>query len=198
MTAMIRGVTLADAERIQAIYAPIVRDTAISFEAVVPDAAELRRRIDALSSRYPWLVFEANRDVLGYAYASAHRSREAYRWSVELAVYVDGGHHKRGIGRALYSALFELLRRQGFVNAYAGITMPNASSVALHQSLGFEPVGTYRRIGFKLGRWHDVAWLHLRLQDPAPPEEPKAASDLWRDADLMQRLRHHAESVSAS
>lgn len=195
MNATIRRATAADAERIQAIYAPIVRDTAISFEAVVPDVAEIRRRIEALEDRYPWLVFEADRDVLGYAYASSHRTREAYRWCVELAVYVDDNHHKRGIGRALYSALFDLLRRQGFVNAYAGITLPNASSLALHQSLGFEPFGTYRRIGFKLGQWHDVAWLHLRLQDPPAPEEPKGMSNLWSDPDLARRLREHAAIV---
>lgn len=195
MNATIRKATTADAERIQAIYAPVVRDTAISFEAVVPDVAEIRRRIEGIEDRYPWLVFEADREVLGYAYASAHRAREAYRWSVELAVYVDQAHHKRGIGRALYSALFDLLRRQGFVNAYAGITLPNASSLALHQSLGFEPVGTYRRIGFKLGRWHDVAWLHLRLQDPAAPEEPKGTGDLWSDPDVARRLRDHAAMV---
>ena len=196
MNAVIRRAALADAEQIQAIYAPIVRDTAISFETVVPDAAEIRRRIDALADRYPWLVFEVGRDILGYAYASAHRSREAYRWCVELAVYVEAGHHGRGIGRALYSALLDLLRHQRFVNAYAGIALPNPSSIALHQSLGFQPVGTYSRVGFKLGRWHDVAWLHLRLLDPVEPEEPKTTSYLWGDPEMVQRLGRHAGSVT--
>ena len=163
MNTWIRSVDLTDAQAVQAIYAPFVLDSAISFETVVPDVIEIRRRIEAQRERYPWLVLEADRAVVGYAYASAHRTRQAYQWSVDVSVYVDRAVHRRGIGRALYVALFDFLRRQRFVNAYAGITLPNPSSVGLHESLGFEPVGVYRRVGFKFDRWHDVVWLHLRL-----------------------------------
>ena len=111
--------------------------------------------------------------VLGYAYASVHHAREAYQWSVGTAIYVDGSRHRKGVGRRLYSALFPLLVRQGFVNAYAGITLPNERSVGLHEALGFRPVGVYRNVGFKQGQWRDVGYWHLLLQPlpdaPAPP-----------------------------
>ena len=186
----------ADAQAVQAIYAPFVSDNATSFETVVPDLAEIRRRIEAQHERYPWLVFEANRRVVGYAYASAHRSRQAYQWSVDVSVYVDRGFYRRGVGRALYLALFDLLRRQRFVNAYAGITLPNPSSVGLHESLGFEPIGVYRRVGFKFDRWHDVAWLHLRLrEDPEPPADPSPAASLWHEPGVVAMLDERAQFV---
>ena len=181
MASRIRSVTTADAESVRMIYAPYVSDSATSFEAVVPDLAEMTRRIESQADRYPWLVFESGDRILGYAYASPHRTRTAYQWSVEVSVYVDATAHRRGVGRALYLALFELLRRQGYVNAYAGITLPNPSSLGLHESLGFVPVGVYRQIGFKFDRWHDVEWLHLRLvQDPRAVTDPLPAVHLWR------------------
>jgi phosphinothricin acetyltransferase len=186
----------ADAQAVQAIYAPFVSDNATSFETVVPDPAEIRRRIEAQHERYPWLVFEANRGVVGYAYASAHRSRQAYQWSVDVSVYVDRGFYRRGVGRALYLALFDVLRRQRFVNAYAGITLPNPSSVGLHESLGFEPIGVYRRVGFKFDRWHDVAWLHFRLrEDPGPPADPSPAASLWHEPGVVAMLDERAQFV---
>jgi L-amino acid N-acyltransferase YncA len=196
MNSRIRRVDSADAAAVQAIYAPCVTDNATSFETVVPDVLEIRRRIEAQANHYPWLVFEADRNLVGYAYASAHRSRQAYRWSVDVSVYVADGLHRRGIGRALYASLLGSLRRQGFVNAYAGITLPNPSSVGLHASLGFEPVGTYRRVGFKFDRWHDVMWLHLRLQEGAsPPNEPFTTEQLWNDPTVTEILCQHAQGV---
>jgi phosphinothricin acetyltransferase len=198
VTATIRRAEPADADRVQAIYAPIVSETAISFETTAPDVPEMQRRIEAQAERYPWLVLESDRSLLGYAYASSHRTREAYRWCVDVSAYVDPRYHRRGVGRALYGALFDLLRRQGFVNAYAGIALPNASSVALHESFGFEPVGTYRRVGFKLGRWHDVLWMHLRLLEaPAPERAPLPTKGLWNDRGAAELLREHARSVRA-
>jgi L-amino acid N-acyltransferase YncA len=196
MGTSIRSVEPADVHALQAIYAPSVSDNATSFETVVPDLVEIRRRIDARRERYPWLVCEADRAVVGYAYASAHQARQAYQWSVDVSVYVDRGCHRRGVGRALYLALFDLLRRQRFVNAYAGITLPNAASVGLHESLGFEPVGVYKRVGFKFDRWHDVAWLHLRLgENPAPPADPLLAEDLWHEPGVIAMLDERARSV---
>ena len=130
---------------------------------------EIERRISNSRGQYPWLVFEGGGKVLGYAYASSHRQRKAYQWCVDVSVYICDEARNCGVGKALYSALFEMLRRQGYVNAYAGITLPNPASVRLHESLGFVPVGTYSRVGFKLGRWHDVSWFHLRLQEAVRP-----------------------------
>ena len=162
----------------------------------MPDLAEMERRIEEQANRYPWLVFEKDRTVLGYAYASPHRARKAYQWCAEVSVYVHPEAHRCGIGRALYTALFELLRQQGYVNAYAGVTLPNPSSLGLHESLGFVPVGVYRQIGFKFDRWHDVAWLHLRLrEDPQPPSDPLLAAALWQDASVTALFTACARSV---
>lgn len=163
-----------DAAACAEIYAPFVKGTPISFEDEPPNEAEMARRIEGISSRYPWLVADIDGAVAGYAYASAHRERAAYRWAVDAAVYVDEAHHRRGIGRALYESLFERLAAQGFEMACAGITLPNPASVALHESVGFERVGVYRRIGWKFGRWYDVAWYQrqLRPDGPEAPSEP--------------------------
>lgn len=163
-----------DADACAAIYAPSVTGSAASFEEEPPDGAEMGRRIAHISERYPWLVAESEGTVIGYAYASPHRERAAYRWSVDAAVYVGEGHRGRGVGRALYQALFERLARQGLRTVCAGITLPNAASVALHESCGFRPIGVYRNIGFKAGRWHDVGWWQLDLApgSDGPPVEP--------------------------
>jgi phosphinothricin acetyltransferase len=169
----IRLATAADAAAVAAIYAPYVRDTAISFETEPPDPAEMARRIGSVGERYPWLVAADAAGLLGYVYAGEHRVRAAYRWDADVAVYLDPRAHRRGIGSALYRRLFALLRAQGYVNAYAGIALPNAASVGLHQALGFQPVGVYREVGYKHGAWHDVGWWGLRLQPaPARPAEP--------------------------
>lgn len=168
-----------DAREIQAIYAPYVRDTAVSFELEPPDAAEIARRIAATLPAFPWLAWEEGGRVAGYAYASRHRERLAYQWSVDVSAYVHRDFHRRGIGAALYRELLAILRRQGFLNAYGGITLPNAASVALHESVGFQPLCVYRGVGFKMGAWHDVGWWHLRLAElPANPPVPRAFAQL--------------------
>jgi phosphinothricin acetyltransferase len=159
-----------------AIYAPYVTGSGVSFEDVAPTAQQFGDRIAATSARYPWLVLEDGGRVVGYAYASQHRARAAYRWAVDVAVYVDSGQHGRGAGRRLYEALLELLRRQRLRIACAGIALPNDASVGLHRALGFEHVGTYRDIGWKAGAWRDVSWWQLQLApgagDDGPPPEP--------------------------
>jgi phosphinothricin acetyltransferase len=123
-----------DASACAAIYAPYVRDTAISFEEEPPDAGELRQRIERISQTHPWLVAEQDGDLVGYAYGCPHRERAAYRWVADVSVYVDQRHQRRGIGRALYAALLGLLERQGLHVACAGVTLPNDASVAIHES----------------------------------------------------------------
>lgn len=162
-----------DAAACAAIYAPHVLDGPASFEEVAPDAGEMAARMRAVQATHQWLVAERDARVVGYAYASRHRERAAYRWSCDVAVYVDATAHRRGVGRALYQALLALLAEQGFHMAIAGIALPNAASVGLHEALGFEPIGVYREIGFKHGAWRDVGWWQLRLGSGAtPPAEP--------------------------
>ena len=186
----IRFAVPADAAPIQAIYAPFVRDTAVSFELDAPDEAEMRARIAKTLATHPWIVLERGGEVAGYAYASAHRERAGYQWSVDVSCYVSEDHRRRGIGQRLYRALFRVLRAQGYFNAYAGIALPNAASVALHESVGFVPVGIYRGVGFKLGRWHDTGWWSLRLQEPRDAPEPP--TPLARLGDLGLRVLDEA------
>jgi phosphinothricin acetyltransferase len=179
---MIRLARTADAEAIARIYDPVVASTAISFETDPPGPVEMERRVRATLEMTPWLVEESEGTVQGYAYASKHRERAAYRWSVDVAVYVHGDRRRAGVGRSLYTALFALLRLQGFHAAHAGITLPNAASVALHESVGFRPVGIYPAVGYKSGAWHDVGWWQLELRprrgEPAPL---RSLPDLLRD-----------------
>jgi L-amino acid N-acyltransferase YncA len=188
MTATIRLATEDDAAQIQAIYAPYVRDTAISFEVEPPSVEEMRQRIIDVLQRMPWLVCERGAVVLGYAYAGKYRVRAAYQWSVDVSVYIDAGVHRAGIGRAVYTSLLTLLELQGFYNAYAGVTLPNPASVGLHESMGFTPVGVYRQVGYKLGAWHDVGWWQRALRPyelaPQPPAELNTvrASPAWETA----------------
>jgi phosphinothricin acetyltransferase len=185
----IRSITLDDARAVSEIYAPFVSHAATSFETIPPDTTEIQRRIKTRTPKYPWLVFEAGGVVLGYAYGSEHRTRQAYQWSADVSVYTHERARKRGVGRALYTVLLDLLGRQGYFNAYAGITLPNPASVGLHESMGFTPVGVYSRVGFKLGRWHDVMWMQFRLsEEPAPTGEPTSTESLFSDPEVMDLL----------
>jgi len=159
----IRLARIADAAEINAIYAPHITEGVASFETTPPTDAEMAERIRRTLGERPWLVYEDGGTVWGYAYAARHRERLAYQWSVEVSVYVHRQKHRTGVGRALYQLLLPELARLGYYNAYAGITLPNAASVALHESFGFAPVGVYRHAGFKLGRWWDVGWWQKSL-----------------------------------
>ncbi len=175
----IRLATLADAPAIQAIYAPVVRDTIISFEFEPPPAAEMEQRIAKIMARFPWLVAEQNGEVVGYAYAGQHRERAAYQWSVDVSAYVHEQWRGKGVGRALYDSLFALLRRLGYYNVYAGITLPNPASVALHEAMGLKPVGIYRQVGYKMSEWHDVGWWQGSLQPRCDqPQSPRSVDSL--------------------
>lgn len=159
----VRDATRGDAEACRAIYAPYVTDTAVTFETEVPDVEDMAARIAVADERHAWLVLEHDSGVKGYAYGGPFRSRAAYRWSAEVSVYLDRALQGRGAGRALYAELLPRLTARGLVTAVAGMTLPNDASAALHRSLGFTDVGVYRRIGYKLGAWHDVAWMQCDL-----------------------------------
>lgn len=164
MTVDIRVVQSSDAAGILAIYAPHCESSSVSFEVVAPTLEQIRERIARITTKYPWLVGEVDGHVAGYVYASQHRERAAYRWGVEVAVYVAPQNHRRGLGRALYTSLFSILREQGYFKAMAGITLPNPGSVGLHESMGFQPAGVFQGVGYKSGRWLDVGWWQLELQ----------------------------------
>lgn len=159
----IRPATAADAGDLLAIYAPYVRDTAITFEISVPTPAEFSRRIQDISAGYPYLLCRIDGKTVGYAYAHRHMEREAYRWNAELSVYIHESRHGVGIGRALYLALLRILELQNIKNAYALITIPNEASVRLHRSLGFSELSILQNTGYKHGRWHSVMWMERKI-----------------------------------
>ncbi len=167
-TPTIRSAVEADAAALLAIYRPFVESTAVSFETVVPTVEEFADRIAKALTGWQWLVAEQDGQCIGYAYGSSHRQRQAYRWSVEVSAYVHPNHHRRGVGRALYLRLLEELAQKGFCNAYAGTTLPNEGSVALHRAVGFEFIGVFKAVGRKFGTWHDVAWFQRVLRDSPP------------------------------
>jgi phosphinothricin acetyltransferase len=179
----VRDATEHDAASCAAIYAPYVTDTAITFEDRPPTAPHMAERIAVAQRHHAWLVLTDSSGpdgrTVGYAYAGPFASRAAYRFSCEVSVYLDGALHRRGGGRALYTALLRRLTERGYRTAAAGMTLPNEASAGLHRAMGFEPVGTYRRIGWKLGAWHDVAWFQRGLTEqradppPDPPAEPR-------------------------
>ena len=168
---MIRDVVSSDADAILEIYRPHVESTAVSFETEMPSLEEVRSRILETTVKFPWIVYEEEGRVIGYAYANTFRARLAYRWSVEATVYIAHGFSGRGIGKKLYAELFARLKKQNVVNVIGGITLPNEGSVALHEAMGFVKVAHLKDIGFKFSRWWDVGYWQLQLEKPAIPEE---------------------------
>jgi len=180
-TPTLRLATADDAAQIAGIYAPLVADTAITFEVDAPSVREMRQRIVGTSMRLPYLVADDAGDVLGFAYAGRHRRRAAYAWSSDVSVYVGAGTRRAGVGRGLYTALLDLLSAQGYANAFAGVALPNDASVGLHEATGFDLVGVYRSVGYKLGTWWDVAWWQRRLGTAAVPPPPIALVEVHPD-----------------
>ncbi len=160
----IRPASPDDAESLLAIYTPFVEHTTVSFETTPPAVEVFRQRIDKALRQWQWLVAEDAGRCVGYAYGSQHRERAAYRYSCEVSVYLAPTHHRRGLGRRLYGELLPQLAERGYCNAFAGVAQPNPASVALHRAAGFEPIGVFRAVGRKFGRWHDVLWLQCPLR----------------------------------
>ena len=173
MTGKIRFATEKDAEAILKIYAPYIEKTAITFEYEIPSLSEFSGRIAEIQKKYPWIVYEENGEILGYAYGSLPFERAAYRWSCEASIYLHPDAHRKGIGKQLYAALESLLRQQGYRKVYAIITTANEASVAFHQAVGYRHTATMPDCGYKLGNWYSVVWMEkdLNIWD-APPHEP--------------------------
>ncbi|MEM1262506.1 MAG: N-acetyltransferase family protein [Pseudomonadota bacterium] len=159
----IRRATADDARPLLDIYAPFVKDSTISFELTPPTLETFAERIENSLRTHEWLVMKDGERYCGYAYGTPHRTREAYRFSVETSVYVSVDYRGKGVGKKLYYALFESLQTLGYKSALAGITMPNPASIALHTAVGFEKVGVYKDVGRKFGDWHDVSWWQRSL-----------------------------------
>jgi len=174
----IRQAAASDAEAILAVYAPYVRDTAVSFETEAPSPAEFAARIAAISARYPFLVYETGGALAGYAYASGHRERAAYMYDADVSIYLAPRFHGTGIACELYERLFALLKRLGYRNAYAGCTAENARSLSFHRKFGFTEAGTFHKTGYKFGRWHDVIWLEKTLNGDENPGKILAITDI--------------------
>lgn len=181
----IRVARAEDGQDVAEIYAPIVENTFISFEETPPSAREMSRRIETTFQTHPWLVAEENGAVAAYAYATAHRSRAAYKWSCDVSVYVAKHARRQGLANKLYARLFQTLIHQGYGSVFAGIALPNDASVGAHERMGFQPVGIYPNVGFKCGSWRDVGWWSRSLQKLG--DSPSAPLDFADNLDCFER-----------
>lgn len=164
--------TAADAVACAQVYWPYVTGTSVTFEVEPPTAEQFMERIADAQTSHEWLVAERDGAVVGYAYGHRFAVRAAYKWSCETSIYLARTVHRQGVGRALYERLLRQLATQGYRRAFAGITLPNDASIGLHRAFSFKDAGCYRRVAWKNGVWHDVAWMQRDLQhrevDPPP------------------------------
>lgn len=169
----IKVATKDDAAGMLDIYTPFILNSGVTQETEVPTVEDFQERILSNLAERPWLVCEINNEIAGYAYGGRHRDRKGYQWCTEPSVYILEKYFGLGVANALYAALFAILKLQGYVNAYAVITLPNERSVAFHKKFGFEYLTTYKKIGYKLGQWHDVGWMQYEInphrKDPMDP-----------------------------
>lgn len=180
---MIRVATKDDAAAMLEIYAPFILNSGITQETEIPHVEDFQKRIESTLKERPWIVYDINGEIAGYAYGGKHRDRKGYQWCVESSLYISEKHFGTGIAHALYAALFDILRLQGFVNAYAVITLPNDRSTAFHEKFGFYYFTTYKKIGYKLGQWHDVGWWQYDVNPHSEdPKDPVKFSNLDQSA----------------
>lgn len=194
---MIRVATKEDTAGMLDIYSLFILNSGITQETEVPSVEEFQKRILSNLEERPWLVCEINKQIAGYAYAGKHRERKGYQWCTEPSVYVSEKFYRNGVANALYAALFDILKLQGYVNAYAVITLPNEKSIAFHTRFGFEYLTVYKKIGYKLGQWYDVGWMQYEINPhnevPGDPikfpniEQPLIESILMRSSSLLNK-----------
>lgn len=191
---LIRLTNPEDAAGILAIYAPYIQNTSFTFETEVPSVEEFSQRIKTYLTNWPWLVCEINGKIAGYAYSTKYRERTAYQWCVESSIYIHDDFQKAGVGKSLYAALFEILKKQGFNNVYAVINLPNEKSVAFHEKLGFHYFATYEKVGYKLGKWKNVGWWQLNINEYVDePAAPVKFADLSQE--FLTAILSKASSV---
>lgn len=179
---LIRLAKEEDATAILAIYSPYILYSTITFEAEVPTNTAFAERINTYLQTRPWLVCEINGRIAGYAYAATYRERFAYQWCTETSIYIHDDFHSMGVGRALYTALLEILKKQGYRNVYAVIGLPNEKSVAFHEKMGFTWFATYKSVGYKLNKWNDVGWWQLTVNNfNKEPSAPLKFSEMGHD-----------------
>lgn len=175
----IRIAKQTEAESILNIYTPYIQNTSFTFETEVPTIDEFKKRIESYLVNWPWLVCEINGKIAGYAYCGKHRERIAYQWCTESSVYVHDDFQRMGVAKALYAAIIELVKLQGYRNLYAVINLPNERSVLFHEQMGFKYFATYKNVGYKLGKWKNVGWWELQLNEyNLEPEPPKKFSEM--------------------
>lgn len=192
----IRLIQNTDHEAVLAVYQPYIEHTSITFEYDVPQSEAFLERIKNVTAGYPWLVCLQNNEVIGYAYASKYRDRVAYQWAAESAIYLKEGVHRKGIARILYEALFQILCLQGYINLYAIITLPNVKSVGFHQAMGFQELGIFRKVGYKLGKWHDVIWFERHLMEHTDnPSVPQKMQSILESKQLNEIIQQANEKV---
>ena len=192
----IRLADVEDAEAILGIYKTYIENTRVTFETEVPSVEAFKERMERIMAHFPWIVCEIDGRIAGYAYGSKHGERAAYRWSADLSVYIDAKFHRRGIASALYRAVMELLRLQGYFTVYAGVSTPNEKSEAFHTAIGFRNLGEFKNVGFKLGLWRGVAWYELPLAEyVAEPAETTAIDGIRQTTDCEELLRRCVEAV---
>ncbi|HEV2473211.1 MAG TPA: GNAT family N-acetyltransferase [Chthonomonadales bacterium] len=198
MSAILRRATAEDAAGVQSIYAPYCTGSVASFELQAPSVEEMARRLEAVTTRNPWLLLESDGRPAGYAYATIHRERAAYQWSVDTFVYIAQEYHARGAGTALYTTLIAILTLQGYYKAFAGITLPNPASIALHEKMRYLPVGIYRGVGYKNGEWRDVAWYQRKLREETPtPAAPMSIEEVRSMPEYEQAFEDGAALLRA-
>jgi phosphinothricin acetyltransferase len=173
MAGNIRVATKDDAVGMLEIYSPFILNSVSLRKQMFHLLKTFSKELFQTGKERPWLVCEINNEIAGYAYAGKHRDRKGYQWCTEPSVYISEKYHGVGIANALYTALFDILKKQGYVNAYAAITLPNDRSIAFHKKFGFDYLTTYKKIGYKLGQWHDVGWMQYEInphkEDPSDP-----------------------------
>ena len=190
MGGIIRVAAKDDAAGMLEIYAPFILNSGITQETEVPSVEDFQKRVTSTLEERPWLVCDINNEIAGYAYAGKHRERKGYQWCTEPSLYISEQYFGFGVAHALYTALFDILKLQGYVNAYAVITLPNDRSVAFHKKFGFDHLTTYKKIGYKLGRWHDVGWMQYEInphrKDPMDPVKLSAINKSVIDSILLK------------
>lgn len=191
---IIRKASVIDAAAILAIYAPYVEETAITFEYTVPSLSEFKERIRNVLKRFPYIVAEKDGTIAGYAYVSPFHERAAYSWAVETSIYIDKNLRKTGLGKRLYNALEDILKKQGILNLNACIAYPEKedrhltkNSVEFHEHLGYSMVGEFHKCGYKFNRWYNMVWMEKSIGEHLSEQPPvKSFDDVLNEIDFSK------------